>query len=110
MKVESVSALASLHTPGRDQTQSGAASCPAELEQHGVRRGDVYQAVEHFNQRLAERGQGVRYQIHEKTHRLIVQLVDSKTQAVLGEIPPAKVLDMIAAFTERQSVAVDQKV
>ncbi|WP_084574123.1 flagellar protein FlaG [Sporomusa malonica] len=52
----------------------------------------------------------LKFVLHEKTHRMIVQVVDSKEQKVLKEFPPHELLDTIAAIQEYVGVLLDKKV
>ena len=73
--------------------------------------GEVKQAVDKMNQQLQQDQRDVRYKVHEKTHRILVQVIDHKTEKVISEIPPSKILDMIAAFEEdNRNVAINKKV
>lgn len=47
---------------------------------------------------------------HEKTNRILVKLVDPKTKEVLREIPPEKLVDMMASLGEEIGLFVDEKV
>lgn len=69
----------------------------------------IRQAVDKLRQHLETTRQDVRYHIHDKTHRLVIQIVDRDTDAVIEEVPPSKILDMIAAFTESSAGGVDKK-
>ena len=47
--------------------------------------------------------------IHEKTNRITVKIVDKKTKEVIKELPPEKMLDMIARVWEMAGLVVDEK-
>lgn len=47
--------------------------------------------------------------IHEKTNRIIIKIVDKKTKEVIKELPPEKMLDMIARVWEYAGLVVDEK-
>lgn len=51
----------------------------------------------------------LKFQLHERTNRLIVQIVDTKTDKVLREFPPHELLDKIANFREYVGVLLDKK-
>lgn len=74
-----------------------------------IDKEEVKQAVAKMNYQLQQDQRDVRYKIHEKTHRLMVQVIDHKTKEVLSTMPPEKILDIIASFDEQQSVAVNKK-
>jgi flagellar protein FlaG len=47
--------------------------------------------------------------VHEETKRIIVQIIDQETGEVLNEIPPKKVLDLVARIRELVGLLVDEK-
>ncbi len=47
--------------------------------------------------------------IHEKTNRITIKMVDKKTKEVIKELPPEKMLDMIAKVWEMAGLVVDEK-
>lgn len=47
--------------------------------------------------------------IHEKTNRITIKIVDKKTKEVVKELPPEKMLDMIAKIWETSGLLVDEK-
>lgn len=47
--------------------------------------------------------------IHEETKRIIVQIIDQETGEVLNEIPPEKILDLVARIRELVGLLVDEK-
>lgn len=109
MKISAVSALPSLAHQGAspDQSPQFRASAAAAATPGAVGTTEIRRAVDQLNQQMAAARQDVRYHIHDKTHRLIIQIVDRQTNAVIEEVPPSKILDMVAAFTAQ---AVDKKV
>lgn len=52
----------------------------------------------------------LRFTVHDRTHRLIVQMVDTKSNTVIKEFPPKKFLDMIANITDCVGAILDKKV
>lgn len=51
----------------------------------------------------------LQFELHEKTHRLMVKLVDLKTNKVLKEFPPKEFLDTIASIQEYVGILLDKK-
>lgn len=47
--------------------------------------------------------------IHEETNRITIKMVDKKTKEVIKELPPEKMLDMIAKVWEYAGLVVDEK-
>ncbi|WP_044736830.1 flagellar protein FlaG [Geobacillus kaustophilus] len=52
----------------------------------------------------------VRFEMHKELHEYYVQVIDEKTQEVIREIPPKKLLDMYAAMMEFVGLLVDKKI
>jgi flagellar protein FlaG len=51
----------------------------------------------------------IRFEFHARTNRLMVKVVDTKTDKVLREFPPHELLDKIANFREYVGVLLDKK-
>lgn len=62
----------------------------------------IKESVEIFNKRF-------RFKIHEGTKRIQVQVIDQQTGKVLDEIPPDKILDLLATFKQFTGLLVDVK-
>lgn len=65
--------------------------------------------VDGMNEFLEPTTTAVKFQFHEKLNEYYVQIVDSKTDEVLKEIPNKKFLDMYASMTELMGLIVDEK-
>ncbi|WDM21637.1 flagellar protein FlaG [Paenibacillus polymyxa] len=48
--------------------------------------------------------------IHEKTHQLMVKVLNKESGELIREIPPEKTLDLVAKMMEIAGILVDQKV
>jgi len=48
------------------------------------------------------------YRIHEGTDRIMVRLIDTESQDVIREIPPEKMLDLVAEIWKRVGLVVDK--
>ncbi|MEK4113940.1 MULTISPECIES: flagellar protein FlaG [Paenibacillus] len=48
--------------------------------------------------------------IHEKTHDIMVKVLNKETGEVLREIPPEKTLDLVAKMMEIAGILIDEKV
>ncbi len=48
------------------------------------------------------------FKLHEGTGRTLVQVVDKETEEVIREIPPEKMLDMIAGIWQWSGLVVDR--
>src|SRR5690606_23479915 len=50
----------------------------------------------------------LQYRIHEGTDRIMVRLIDTESQDVIREIPPEKMLDLVAEIWKRVGLVVDK--
>lgn len=50
------------------------------------------------------------FSIHKDTNKIMIKIVDNKTEEVVKEIPPEEILDMMAKFYEIAGILVDEKV
>ena len=48
--------------------------------------------------------------VHEKTNTIMVKVIDTMNDEVIREIPPEKLLDMVANMLETAGILVDEKV
>lgn len=69
----------------------------------------VIEAIERANKAIAGARTEFRFSIHEKTHEISVKVMDKDNGEVIREIPPEKVLDMVARLWEMAGVIVDEK-
>ncbi|MEC0133025.1 MULTISPECIES: flagellar protein FlaG [Paenibacillus] len=48
--------------------------------------------------------------VHEKTHAIMVKVINKETGQLIREIPPEKTLDLVAKMMEIAGILVDEKV
>lgn len=62
-------------------------------------------------QELSKKSQNIsaEFGIHEKTNRITIKMVDKNTKKVIKELPPEKMLDMMARIWEMSGLIVDEK-
>lgn len=75
----------------------------AELDQQ------VKPTIEALNNFLEFMNAEIKFQYHEKTNRMYVQLVSEKDNRVLREYPPKDFLDMVASIREFVGILLDKK-
>ena len=71
---------------------------------------DVFKAIEMANISLELPQTMFEFSIHEKTREIMVKVIDEGTGEVIREIPPEKILDMVAKMWEIAGILVDEKV
>ncbi|SEF99511.1 flagellar protein FlaG [Caloramator fervidus] len=70
---------------------------------------EVEKAVEVANKFL-KASTHLKFEIHEKTNDVIVKIIRDDTGEVLKEIPPKKILDMVASMMEVFGLFIDEKI
>jgi flagellar protein FlaG len=48
--------------------------------------------------------------VHEKTHQILVKVLNKETGELIREIPPEKTLDLVANMMEIAGILIDEKV
>ena len=66
--------------------------------------------IEQLNKTVEIFDKKLHFQIHEETDRIMVQIIETETDEVIGEIPPERVLDLVARIEEMIGLMVDKKV
>lgn len=66
-------------------------------------------AIENSNERLKAYSSKLEFSIHEKTGDVMIRVVDSITEELIREIPPKKIIDMLASMLERAGLLVDKR-
>jgi flagellar protein FlaG len=75
-------------------------------EKNAVQPEEILQKIK----ALTEDGMySVRFEADDKTHQLVVKIVDSKTQKVIRQVPAEEMLGLREALTEYQGNFVDTK-
>jgi flagellar protein FlaG len=79
-----------------------------EQEEHLFER--LEEKLKQLNETVEIFHKKIHFQIHEKTNRIMVQVIEKATDEVISEIPPEKILDLVARIEEMIGIIVDQKV
>ncbi|WP_062199894.1 flagellar protein FlaG [Massilibacterium senegalense] len=78
--------------------------------QEEVTKEKLDKVVESLNHFLEPTMTSLHFKLHEELQEYYVELVDSKTQEVIREIPSKKVLDMYMEMTKLIGLFVDKKI
>lgn len=79
-------------------------------KQKSISEADVKKAVDKLNKFIDDENTHVVYEQHDKfKNTFIVKIVDNSTGQVIQEIPPKKLLDMVAKMCEMVGVLFDKK-
>ncbi len=68
---------------------------------------EVIKAIETANKKFEFYDTRLEFSIHEKTHEIMIKVV--RNDEVIREIPPEKILDMVAKMMEMAGILVDEK-
>lgn len=75
-----------------------------------VNEKDVNKAIDKINKFLDDKNTHAEYSIYDKfKNTMIVKIVDNRTGQVVQEIPPKKILDMVAKMCEMVGLLFDKK-
>lgn len=70
---------------------------------------DLKSAVDFSNKVLFKNNTHLKFQVHKVTKDIMVKIIDDETGDVLKEIPPEKILDMVAKLWEIAGIFVDER-
>lgn len=80
-----------------------------EDKQSKIDPKELNSAVAKANKVLFKNNTHLQFRIHEKTKDVMVKIINDESGEVLKEIPPEKMLDMIAKLWEIAGILVDEK-
>ena len=72
-------------------------------------REGLEEAVEETNRMVFKDNNKFEFKVHERTGRMMVKLVDQDTKEVIKEIPPEKILDLVASIWDLVGILVDER-
>jgi flagellar protein FlaG len=78
-------------------------------EDPALNEKQLIEAIEKTNKAIEGTFCSFRYSVHDETKQIMVKVIDNKTQEVIKEIPPEKILDMVAKIWEVAGIMVDER-
>jgi len=66
-------------------------------------------AIERANKSLAGTNRKFEVSVHEKTNDIMVKVINTESNEVIREIPPEKILDLVAKLWELAGIIVDER-
>jgi flagellar protein FlaG len=69
----------------------------------------VVKAIEKANKAIEGVGKRFEYSVHKKTGDIIVKVINKDTNEVIREIPPEKIIDLVAKLQEIVGVIIDER-
>lgn len=79
------------------------------LKDGNIKEKDLKNAVDKLNKFLEDNKTHAEYEVHDKFKDIMIRIVDDNTGKVIQEIPPKKILDMVAKMLEMVGVLFDKK-
>jgi flagellar protein FlaG len=79
-------------------------------ETQEVSKEQLEKVVKGMNEFLQPSQTSLKFKLHEELKEYYVQIIDERTNEVIREIPPKKLLDMYAAMMEFVGLIVDKKI
>lgn len=70
---------------------------------------ELMTAVNKANKVLFKNNTHLQFRVHERTNEVMVKIVDDVSGEILKEIPPEKMLDLVAKLWEIAGIIVDKK-
>lgn len=74
-----------------------------------ITQEELKETVEKANEFLLGLKTQFDFKVHEGTGRTVVRLIDKQTEEVVKEIPPEKMLDILASVWDSAGILVDRK-
>lgn len=69
----------------------------------------VIDAIEKANEAVSVANRRFEYSIHERTKQIMVKVINVETEEIIREIPPEKILDLVAMIWEMAGLIVDER-
>ncbi len=91
-------------------SRSGAGQEKQYSEEKRYSEDEVIDIIEQANNQFVAYDRKFEFSIHEKTKQIMVKVLDSVTNEVIKELPPEKVLDIVAGIWEVAGIMVDKKI
>ncbi|SKA86290.1 flagellar protein FlaG [Caloramator quimbayensis] len=94
----------------KDGVQDSSPNKAIEIQsQRKVDSKELEKAVDRANKVLFKNNTHLQFRIHDATKEVMVKIINDETGEVLKEIPPEKMLDMVAKLWEIAGIIVDEK-
>lgn len=74
-----------------------------------LRKKELQKSVSKLNKLLNKEHARAEYKVHDKFGDIMVKIVNTDTKEVLLEVPPKKILDLVAKLCELAGVVFDKK-
>ncbi|HSH35695.1 flagellar protein FlaG [Schnuerera sp.] len=79
-------------------------------EENKYTEEELIKSIESANEQFVAFDRRFEFSIHDKTKQIMVKIIDVTTDEIIREIPPEKILDLVAAIWEISGIIVDERV
>lgn len=79
-------------------------------EEKRITEEEAIRLIEKANKDFIVYDRRFEFSIHETTKQIMVKIIDVNTEEVIRELPPEKILDIVAAIWEVAGIIVDRKI
>jgi len=79
-------------------------------EEKRITEEEAIRLIEKANKDFIVYDRRFEFSIHETTKQIMVKIIDINTEEVIRELPPEKILDIVAAIWEVAGIIVDRKI
>lgn len=93
----------------KDVSNEVSAKSNESINKSEYTKQDLDRAVSKLNRFLEGDKTHAEYQVHDKLNTVMIKIVDDKTKEVIMELPPQKILDMVAKMCELVGVVFDKE-
>lgn len=94
----------------RDLPQNFRTMDPKKNEPITIGELELIEAIERANNTLRGINTNFQFSIHEDTKAIMVKVINSDTKEIIREIPPEKILDMVAKMWEMAGIFIDRHI
>ena len=122
MRVEGVSAVTTVKSmpmvrseaaqAGQKEYDAGVVNRQKAARQldKNIDQDDIMQAIKQANKALEGTNRRFEYSVHEQSNTIMIKVINSDTDEIIREIPPERILNLIAKLWELAGLIVDKKV
>lgn len=90
--------------------KDGNAKPALQGEERKCTEDELIDKIESANKQFIAYDRRFEFSIHEKTKQIMVKVIDVTTDEIIREIPPEKILDLVASIWEVAGIIVDERV
>ncbi|NLJ78432.1 MAG: flagellar protein FlaG [Tissierellia bacterium] len=94
---------------GQTDREIRSANPPMKRENRILER-EVIESIESANEQFIAYNRRFEFSIHDKTRHIMVKIIDVTTDEVIREIPPERILDIVAGLWELSGLLVDERI